>query len=335
MWCVSSSKAESWAGKTGRAARLFPSGERGKVAMKAGIWDVANKFLGLIRFSHTLFALPFALSAAAMAWARHGFSWIQFIGIVSCLSLARAAAMAFNRLADSAFDSANPRTSGRHIPAGLLSRGAVRAFFVATSLGFIAGTGLFLLEGNVVPILMGLPTLAWICAYSYAKRFTSLSHFWLGMALMLAPAAAWVVALGWGVLAEPWIPLLLGLAVFFWVAGFDIIYATQDAEFDRSAGLHSMPALLGIRGSLWLARACHAATILCLAPLPLAAPDMLGGIYKAGIALVAVLLLVEHALVRPDDLSRVNQAFFQVNAVISVGLLVIVLLDIGWHRLMP
>lgn len=303
--------------------------------MKAGFWDVANRFLGLIRFSHTLFALPFALSAAALAWARHGFSWIQLVGIVVCLSLARAAAMAFNRLADSRFDAANPRTAGRHIPAGLLSPGAVRAFFAATSLGFVAATALFLLEGNSVPLAMSVPTLAWICGYSYAKRFTSLAHFWLGVALMLAPAAAWVVALGWGVLAEPWVPLLLGLAVFFWVAGFDIIYATQDTEFDRAAGLRSMPALLGVRGALWLARACHAATIFCLVPLPLAAPDMLGGIYWAGIALVAALLLVEHALVRPDNLSRVNQAFFQVNAVISVGMLVIVLLDIALHRFLP
>jgi 4-hydroxybenzoate polyprenyltransferase len=314
---------------------MFKSGRKGKVAMKAGFWDIANRFLSLIRFSHTLFALPFALSAAALAWSRHGFSWIQLVGIVACLSLARAAAMAFNRLADEAFDAANPRTAGRHIPAGLLSRGAVRAFFAATSLGFIAATAVFLLEGNAVPLIMSLPTLAWICCYSYAKRFTALSHFWLGVALMLAPAAAWVVALGWGVLAEPWVPLLLGLAVFFWVAGFDIIYATQDADFDRASGLRSMPALLGVRGALWLARACHAATVVCLAPLPLVAPDMLGAIYWAGVAAVAALLIVEHALVRPDNLSRVNQAFFQVNAVISVGLLVIVLLDIGRHRFLP
>jgi 4-hydroxybenzoate polyprenyltransferase len=301
--------------------------------MKNSIVDTANRFLGLVRFSHTLFALPFALSSAALVWARHGFSWIQLAGIVACLALARAAAMAFNRLADSAFDAANPRTAGRHIPAGLLSAASVRAFLAATSLGFVACTAVFLLEGNAAPLELSLPTLAWICGYSYAKRFTSLSHFWLGAALMLAPAAAWVVALGWGVLSDPWVPLLMGFGVFFWVSGFDIIYSTQDAEFDRGAGLHSMPALLGVRGALWLARACHAATILCLAPLPLVAPDLLGGIYWSGIALVAILLVVEHALVRPDDLSRVNLAFFQVNAVISVGLLVIVLLDLGWRFL--
>lgn len=303
--------------------------------MAAGFWDIVTRFLGLIRFSHTLFALPFALCAAALVWARHGFSWIQLAGIVACLSLARAAAMAFNRLADSGFDKANPRTAGRHIPSGLLSRGAVRAFFAATALGFVAATGVFLLEGNSVPLVMSVPTLVWICGYSLSKRFTSLSHFWLGVALMLAPAAAWVSALGWGVLAEPWIPLLLGLGVFFWVSGFDIIYATQDTEFDRARGLHSLPALLGVRRALWVARACHAATLACLAPMPLVATDMLGNIYLAGIGGVAILLLAEHWLVSPRDLSRVNQAFFQVNAVISVGLLVIVLLDIGWHRLMP
>lgn len=216
--------------------------------MKNSIADTANRFLGLVRFSHTLFALPFALSSAALVWARHGFSWIQLAGIVACLALARAAAMAFNRLADSSFDAANPRTAGRHIPAGLLSVASVRAFLAFTSLGFVACTAVFLLEGNAAPLELSLPTLAWICGYSYAKRFTSLSHFWLGAALMLAPAAAWVVALGWGVLSEPWVPLLMGLGVFFWVSGFDIIYSTQDAEFDRGAGLHSMPALLGVRG---------------------------------------------------------------------------------------
>jgi 4-hydroxybenzoate polyprenyltransferase len=293
--------------------------------------ETTQRFLGLIRFSHTLFALPFALTAGVLVWGLHGFSWIQLLGIVVCLGLARAAAMAFNRLVDRDIDAANPRTASRHLPAGLLGTKAVVLFFVITSIGFVAGTSLFLLEGNSVPLIMSIPTLAWICGYSYAKRFTAMAHFWLGAALMLAPAASWVVALGWGVLEEPWIPMLLGLSVFFWVSGFDMIYATQDIEYDRSVGLRSVPAYLGLRGALVASRFCHAATVLCLAPLPWLAPGLLGPIYLVGLGAVTVLLVIEHALVRPDDLSRVNQAFFQVNAIISVGLFFIVLTDVAWH----
>lgn len=299
--------------------------------MPANALETTQRFLGLIRFSHTLFALPFALTAGVLVWGIHGFSWIQLLGIVLCLGLARAAAMAFNRLVDRDVDAANPRTASRHIPSGLLGIRAVRLFFVITSAGFVAGTSLFLLEGNSVPLIMSIPTLVWICGYSYAKRFTAMAHFWLGTALMLAPAASWVVALGWGVLQEPWIPLLLGLSVFFWVAGFDIIYATQDIEYDRSVGLKSVPALLGLGGALLLARFCHTATVLCLIPLPWLAPSLLGPIYMTGLGAVAILLIVEHALVRPNDLSRVNQAFFQVNAIISVGLFLVVLCDVIWH----
>src|SRR5262249_37529457 len=172
------------------------------------------------------------------------------------------------------------------------------------------------------PLYLSVPVLAWLLGYSYAKRFTSLAHFWLGSALMLAPIAAWIAIRG----DLAWPPVLLGLAVLCWVSGFDIIYACQDADFDRSSGLHSVPARLGVAGSLRLAAACHAAMIAALIALGYAYP--MGSLYFVGVGLVALLLVYEHALVRPDDLSRVNLAFFQVNIGISLGLLVVGVADL-------
>jgi 4-hydroxybenzoate polyprenyltransferase len=237
------------------------------------------------------------------------------------MAMARSAAMAFNRLVDRRIDARNPRTSGRHLPAGILSVGAVAAFTMACGLGFIAATLLFL-PRNPWPLILSVPVLAWLLGYSYAKRFTSLAHFWLGAALMLAPVAAWIAIRG----ALAWPPVLLGAAVLCWVAGFDVIYACQDAEFDRASGLRSVPARLGVGGALRLAAACHLAMVAALVGLGLSYP--LGWIYFAGVAVVAVLLLYEHALVRPDDLTRVNMAFFQVNVGISLGLLLIGLIDL-------
>ncbi|MFZ5831655.1 MAG: 4-hydroxybenzoate octaprenyltransferase [Planctomycetota bacterium] len=286
-------------------------------------------FLEMIRFSHTLFALPFALLAAAMAgWANaHAtppapFRWTDLLGILVCMVAARSAAMAFNRLADRQIDALNPRTSGRHLPQGTLSAGAVAAFTVLASLLFVAGTLLFLPQ-NWIPLAASLPVLLFLFGYSYAKRFTSLAHFWLGAALMLAPLAAWVaIRPEWS-----WAPLLLGLAVMLWVAGFDIIYACQDFEFDRQMRLRSVPALLGIAGALRVAAACHLAMIVALAILPKAFPAF-GWVYHVGVAGIALLLVIEHSLVRPNDLRRVNQAFFHVNAVVSIGLLVIGVIDL-------
>jgi 4-hydroxybenzoate polyprenyltransferase len=282
-----------------------------------------GEFLGLIKFSHTLFALPFALLGAALA-ARGPDGWHgrprDWLGIVLCMASARSAAMAFNRLADRASDALNPRTAARHLPAGRLSGRAVGAFTLASSLAFVASTLLF--WPNPWPLVLAGPVLAWLLGYSYAKRFTSLAHFWLGAALMLAPLAAWIALRG----DLRWPPVLLGLAVLFWVAGFDIIYACQDVAFDRAHGLHSMPRRLGVRGALRLAAACHAAMIAALVALGRAYP--LGGPYFAGVAAVAVLLVVEHALVRPDDLTRVNVAFFQVNIAVSLGLLACTVADL-------
>jgi 4-hydroxybenzoate polyprenyltransferase len=328
-------------------------------------------FLSLVRFSHTLFALPFALLAALMAWrlqaidlatsigssngkvpdfvldetgqykfysvdiAGHSFStdwfhwhsfivrWQELLGILLCMVFARSAAMAFNRLADRKLDATNPRTAGRHLPAGVLSVGQVTLFAIACSVAFIASTLLFL--PNRLPLYLSVPVLLFLLGYSYAKRFTSLAHFWLGAALAMSPVAAWVAIRGETVLQTPsdLVPaLVLGAAVMAWVAGFDIIYACQDFAYDRQAKLHSVPVRLGVAGALRLAAACHFATIVLLACLPLTFLP-LGGIWWAGVAAVAGLLVYEHALVRPDDLARVNTAFFNVNAVISLGLLMV------------
>ena len=230
--------------------------------------------------------------------------------------------MAFNRLADRKLDAVNPRTKTRHLPAGVLSTGSVVLFTLVCSLGFVASTLLFL-PRNPLPLYAALPVLAFLFAYSYTKRFTVLSHFWLGASLMLAPLAAWVA-----LRAEiGWPPLVLGTAVMLWVAGFDMIYACQDVQFDRSVGLFSVPARWGVRGALRLAAGCHFAMVVLLVLLPRVYPAF-GPIYLGGVLLIALLLIYEHALVRPDDLSRVNRAFFHVNAVVSLGLFLIGAIDL-------
>lgn len=299
------------------------------------MWRRIRQFLEMIRFSHTLFALPFALLAAVMAWALGARStprsvprWQDWLGIVLSMAAARSAAMAFNRLADRRVDALNPRTAGRHLPAGTLSAPAVALFAAGCSAAFVAATLLFL--PNRLPLYLCLPVLAFLLGYSYAKRFTAAAHFWLGAALMLAPVSAWIALRGERVLADPadLLPAaILGGGVLLWVSGFDIIYACQDAEFDRRAGLRSVPARFGVPTALRLAAVLHLAMLGMLALLPLVFP-LLGWIYGAGVAAVAALLLYEHSLVRPDDLSRVNLAFFYVNAVVSVGLLAVAAADL-------
>jgi 4-hydroxybenzoate polyprenyltransferase len=290
-----------------------------------------RSLLEMIRFSHTVFALPFALTGAALAWKRAGgFHGLQLAGILLCMVFARSAAMAFNRLADRRFDALNPRTAGRHLPAGRLSVGAVWLFTLACAAGFVLSTLVFLVAfANPWPMYLSLPVLLFVCAYSYTKRFTALSHFWLGASLLLAPVAAWIAIRGWPGWAELAVPLVLGGAVLFWVAGFDILYACQDVDFDRRARLHSVPAALGVRASLRVALLCHLVMLGLLVALYWAATPDLGAVYLAGVAGVALLLAYEHWLVRPDDLSRVNQAFFQVNGVISVGLFVVVVVQLA------
>ena len=291
--------------------------------------------LEMIRFSHTMFALPFAMLAAVMAWtvpmpdggdAR--FRWLQLIGIVVCMVTARSAAMAFNRIADRKLDSENPRTSSRHIPAGVISVRSVAIFTVVNSIAFVVATLLF--WPNVLPLVLSIPVLLFLLAYSYTKRYTSMAHFWLGAALMLAPISAWIAIRGEMLMSYPadLLPaFVLGTAVLLWVAGFDIIYACQDLDEDRRAKLFSVPSRFGIVGALRLAAICHFAMIGVLVLLAFVLPE-LGWIYGCGIAAVATLLLYEHWLVRPDDLTRVNVVFFNINAVVSIGLFVVGALDL-------
>jgi 4-hydroxybenzoate polyprenyltransferase len=280
----------------------------------------------MIRFSHTLFALPFAFLSALLAWQEPGsFHVLDLVGILLCMVFARSTAMAFNRLVDRHLDAANPRTAMRHLPTGQLSSAAVWAFTLACAAGFLASTLLFLPSNNPWPMYLSVPVLLFVCAYSYTKRFTFLCHAWLGASLLLAPVAAWIAIRGLDALATP---LVLGLAVLFWVTGFDILYACQDVDFDRKAKLASVPARFGVPASLRIALVCHIVMLAFLVILYWTAQPYLGMIYLVGVTAVAALLAYEHWLVRPDDLSRVNQAFFHVNGVISVGLFLVVLVQV-------
>lgn len=300
-----------------------------------GLLVSLRQMLALIRFSHTVFALPFALFAAVMAWVANAhdrpprpWRWQELAGVVVCMVAARSVAMAINRMADRRWDAQNPRTAGRHLPTGQVRLSTVVWFTLAACLLFLAGTLLFL--PNRLPLYLALPVLLFLAGYSYTKRFTSWTHFYLGAALGLAPVAAWIAIRGQQVLDAPsdLLPAaVLGAAVLSWVAGFDLIYACQDEAFDRRAGLSSVPARWGAAAALRLAAACHLATVLLLAALPVTFPHF-GWIYPSGVAAVAALLLYEHALVRPDDLTRVNVAFFHVNAVLSLGLLLIGTVDL-------
>jgi 4-hydroxybenzoate polyprenyltransferase len=261
----------------------------------------------MIKWEHSIFALPFALCGAMLAAAglptAHELLWI----VIAMLS-ARSAAMAFNRLADATIDAANPRTRTRALPAGYLSPAFVATFVIVSCAIFILAAA----ELNHLSLWLSPVALAVLLLYSYTKRFTRWSHLVLGFALGIAPAAAWIAVRG---SLDPRI-LLLTAAVTFWVAGFDILYACQDFEFDRTAGLHSIPRHLGIARSLWLARAFHAIMILLL--LALVPAFALGKLALAGVLAVLLLLLYEHSLVKPHDLSKLNAAFFTMNGVISV-----------------
>ena len=282
-------------------------------------------FLELIRFSHTIFALPFAALAAVLAWVQPNteFRVRDAVGILLCMVFARSAAMAFNRLVDRDVDAANPRTAVRHIPAGLLSVRAVTIFTVLTSLGFIASTLIFL--PKQLPVFLSVPVLLFLLGYSYAKRWTSLCHYWLSAALMMSPIAAWIAVRDEFALT----PALLAGVIFFWVGGFDIIYACQDADFDQQRRLHSIPARFGIAGALRIAFVSHTLTVVMLFLLWQLAG--LGTIFLVGVIAISVLLMYQHWLVRPDDLKRVNIAFFNVNAIVSFGILIVGCLDV-WLR---
>jgi 4-hydroxybenzoate polyprenyltransferase len=290
------------------------------------VWTRIQHFLELIRFSHTIFAMPFALLSAVLAWHQKDsvFRWTDLLGILLCMVFARSAAMAFNRLVDRDIDALNPRTARRHIPAGLLSPGAVATFTIVMSLAFVASTLLFLPKR--LPLILCVPVLLFLLSYSYAKRWTSFCHYWLSAALMLSPIAAWIAVRDEFALT----PVLLGVVIFFWVGGFDIIYACQDADFDRERRLSSIPAKFGLRGALRIAFFSHLITIAALFAVWWLTP--MGNVFLAGVVIISLLLLYEHSLVRPNDLNRVNIAFFNVNAVVSFGIFAIGCLDLWLRR---
>lgn len=311
-------------GRRGSLGLSFPVVPQPCLVTGPAMWTRFRHLLELIRFSHTIFALPFAMLSAVLAWRRPDspFEWRDLVGILLCMVFARSAAMAFNRLVDRGVDADNPRTARRHIPAGLLSVWAVTAFTVATSLAFVASTLIFL--PNTLPVILSIPVLLVLLGYSYAKRFTAWCHYWLSAALMLSPLAAWIAIRG----TVEWPPVLIAAVVFFWVGGFDILYSCQDAEFDRERRLFSIPSRWGVPRALRMAAVSHALTVAGL--LGLWSVAGLGPVFLAGVMVVAILLFYEHSLVRPEDLTRVNLAFFHVNAVISLGLLVVTLADLWW-----
>ena len=261
-------------------------------------------YASFVRFSHSVFALPFALTGALLAlhrsgdWSAANVGW-RLLWIVVAMVAARSAAMGFNRLADAHYDALNPRTAGREIPRGAMSRTEAALFVVVSSLVFIfAAWKLGTLTFALSPVALAI-----VFWYSLAKRFTSYTQLFLGLAMAVAPVGGWLAAGG----REGWEPWLLGLAIGTWVGGFDVLYACQDLEFDRAHGLQSIPVRFGVRGSLAISRAMHVVTVLCLAAL--AAVANLGGVYLAGVAGVAILLAYEQSLVSATDLSQVKRAF--------------------------
>lgn len=305
-------------------------------ANPTGTVRLVRRWGEMIKFAHSVFALPFAMMAvflaARAAWqagdaARPYPGLAQLALILVCMVSARSAAMTFNRIVDAAVDARNPRTAGRAIPAGTITRGQAIAFLVVASCIFVMGCGGFYwLDGNPWPIMLAIPVLGYLCLYSYTKRFTRWSHFVLGSAIAVSPVAAWLAihpaSLGWPAF------LLMG-TVTLWIGGFDVIYACQDIDVDRREGLFSLPSRFGPSRALWIARSAHAVTVVFLVLLiPTAG---LGWLYVLGVIVAAALLLVENAIVRADDFSRVNVAFFTVNGTISLLLGMLTILDCLLH----
>ena len=256
-------------------------------------------YFSFVRFSHSVFALPFALTGALLAWREQPFAWSQVGWIVVCMVGARSAAMGFNRLVDARYDALNPRTAVRELPRGAMSHLEATLFVLVSSAVFVYGASRL----STLCLALAPVALAIVFWYSLAKRFTTYTQLFLGLAMAVAPVGGWIAAGGRGG-AEPW---LLGLAIGLWVGGFDILYACQDVDFDRGHGLRSIPVRFGVANSIVLSRAMHVGTVLVMGALWSVAG--LPTLYLAGVALVAVLLVYEQSLVSADDLSQVKKAF--------------------------
>ena len=256
-------------------------------------------YLSFVRFSHSVFALPFALTGALLAWRDHPFSWAQVAWIVVCMVSARSAAMGFNRLADARHDALNPRTSMRELPRGAMTPRDATVFVIISSVIFIVGASRL----NAWCLALAPVALVIVFWYSLAKRYTAYTQLFLGLAMAVAPVGGWIAAGGRGGV-EPW---LLGLAIGLWVGGFDILYACQDLDFDRGHGLLSIPTRFGVSRSILLSRIMHVAAVVAMAALWRVAD--LPTLYLVGVAIVAILLTYEQSLVSDDDLSQVKRAF--------------------------
>ena len=286
-----------------------------------GLFRKIGTTLEMIKWEHSIFVLPFAMTGAMLAaggWP----SASKLLWIIVCMVSARSAAMAFNRWADANIDAANPRTASRAIPAGLLSRGLVGGFTLAMAAIFVFAASRL----NHVTLLLSPLALAIVMGYSYTKRFTRWSHLFLGLAMGVAPSAAWIAVRG---TLDPRI-LLLTAAVLFWGAGFDVLYACQDFEHDRKVGLNSIPAAIGIPAAFWVSNFMHAAALGFI--VLLVKVFALGSAAWLGVGVVAGLLLYEHLIVSPRDMRRLNAAFFTMNGVIAILFFVFVATDLLWRR---
>ena len=278
------------------------------------------RYVNFVKLPHTVFALPFALVGVTLASYKQALSWADVAWIIVAFTAARWAAMAFNRLADRRWDALNPRTASREIPAGVISvASAAMSVLIAMVVFLFAAWRL-----NPLCLALAPAALAWILFYSYTKRFTHLSHIALGLSLAIAPVGGYLAITGeW---SDPWWMLsALAVAVATWVAGFDVLYSLQDVEFDRKTGLHSMPAAIGERRAIVIARVLHALTVTALVVAGFGARA--GTFYWIGVVVAAALLAYEHSLVRHDDLSRLDAAFFTLNGVISIAFFGFVLLE--------
>lgn len=288
-----------------------------------------KSYLNLVKFSHTIFALPFAMIGYSLGVQHSGFSWWTLMGVLACMVLARSAAMGFNRLIDRKFDAANPRTAQREIPAGVVSVRSVRTFVIICSVGFVAVAATF----NLLTFLLSPIALAVVLGYSYTKRFTSLCHLVLGMGLAIAPTAAYIAVTG----EISLISVLFSLIVLTWVSGFDIIFALQDVDFDRSAGLRSIPVRLGIRGGLIVSALLHFMTycLVMISGMILIVQYGASAILMwCGVSAFGGLLFYQHIIVKPSDLSRVNLAFGTTNGVASVIYATFVILSLFFVQIL-
>ncbi len=266
----------------------------------------------MIKFSHTIFALPFALSAVVMAWKNHSFFFSDFFWILTAMVGARSAAMGFNRIVDADIDLKNKRTAIREIPSGLLSKKESFAFVILSSLVFIVSAAML----SRLCLLLSFPALFFLLFYSYTKRFTKYCHLYLGFAISLAPVGAWIAITG----TLSWSIVFLSLSLMTYIAGFDILYSCQDIDFDQKQGLFSLPSKIGLKKAMFISSLLHGCTIVFL--LAMYATFGMHPVFLVFLSIIGALLVAEHKLVKPDDLQHINIAFFHMNSAISIFLFI-------------